>query len=76
MVIGFSVMIVQYLLFLNKLLYAQVHRKNCTSKIMKGRSKTIPAFSFNTHHCREALLALPYDGEYMVAIEESFLSRS
>ena len=34
------------------------------SEVVRGRSKTIPAFTFSTHHGREALLTFPCTGEY------------
>ena len=53
-----------FLFFLHKLIYAGSHRAYCTSKVMQGQSKAIPAFTFSTHHGREALLTFPYTGEY------------
>ena len=76
-VIGFSLMVVSA--FLAQITLYTDYCTNCTLEIIKRQcnlvliliiaenallTKVIPAFGFNTHHCREALLTLPCDGEY------------
>ena len=61
MTVSFNVMIASVL---HKLIYAESHSAYCTSEVVRGRNKTIPAFTFSTHHGREALLTFPCTGEY------------
>ena len=51
-----------HLFFLHKLIYAGSHCGHCTSKVVRGQSKAIPGFTFNTHHGREVLLTFPVLG--------------
>ena len=62
MTVSFNVMIAS--VFAQANLYAESHSAYCTSEVVRGRSKTIPAFTFSTHHGREALLTFPCTGEY------------
>ena len=70
MVIGISVIVVSAFTCTNCFMHS--HCTNCKSGNMEKRSKATSAFSFNTHHCREALLILPCDKEYstMVHLEK------
>ena len=40
------------------------HRSYCTFEVMRGRSKTIPVFTFDTHRGGKALLTFPCTEEY------------
>ena len=51
-----SNVMVESVFFLHKLIYAGSHRAYCTSEVMRGQSKTISDFTFDTHHGKEALL--------------------